>query len=173
MEAKENKIQEILTENKMYFIPEYQRPYSWSIDNVSQLLDDLETSFSNEEPEYFIGSMICINKGNNFFEVVDGQQRLTTLSLILVQLKKLITSQGIKDDLQKRVLPVDVFLEKPTEPRLTVRKKEFNLYKFFILQDNKNYLPLKPTDTEQLFIENSNFINDYLKEKDQTLLRMV
>jgi uncharacterized protein with ParB-like and HNH nuclease domain len=171
MEAKENKIQEILTENKMYFIPEYQRPYSWSIDNVSQLLDDLETSFINEEPEYFIGSMICIKKGNNFFEVVDGQQRLTTLSLVLVQLKKLINSQGIKDDLQKRVLPVDVFLERPTEPRLTVRRKEFNLYKFFILQDNKNYLPSKPTDTELLFIENSNFINEYLKDKDQALLK--
>ena len=38
MEAKESKIQEILTENKRYFIPEYQRPYSWSIDNVNQLL---------------------------------------------------------------------------------------------------------------------------------------
>lgn len=171
MEAKENKIQEILTENKMYFIPEYQRPYSWSIDNVSQLLDDLETSFTDKEPEYFIGSMICIKKGNNFFEVVDGQQRLTTLSLILTQLKKLIISQGIKDDLQKRVLPVDVFSEKPTEPRLTVRKKEFNLYKYFILQDNKNYLPPKPTDTELLFIENSNFINEHLKDKDQTLLK--
>ena len=171
MEAKENKIQEILTENKMYFIPEYQRPYSWSTDNVSQLLDDLETSFANGEPEYFIGSMICIKKANNFFEVVDGQQRLTTLSLILVQLKKLITSQGIKDDLQKRVLPVDVFLEKPTEPRLTVRKKEFNLYKYYILQDNKNYLPIKPTDTELLFIENANFINEYLKNKDQAVLK--
>lgn len=171
MEAKENKIQEILTENKMYFIPEYQRPYSWSTDNVSQLLDDLETSFTNNEPEYFIGSMICIKKANNSFEVVDGQQRLTTLSLILVQLKKLITSQGIKDDLQKRVLPVDVFLEKPTEPRLTVRKKEFNLYKFYILQDNKNYLPSKPTDTELLFIENASFINEYLKNKDQIVLK--
>lgn len=170
MEAKESKIQEILTENKRYFIPEYQRPYSWSIDNVNQLLDDLETSFTNEEPEYFIGSMICIKKDDNFFEVVDGQQRLTTLSLVLTQLKKLINKQGVKEDLQKRVLPVDVYADKPTEPRLTVRKKEFNLYKYYILQDDQNYLPQKPTDTELLFIENSDFIHRYLSNKDQSTL---
>lgn len=170
MEAKESKIQEILTENKRYFIPEYQRPYSWSIDHVTQLLDDLETSFINEEPEYFIGSMICIKKDENLFEVVDGQQRLTTLSLILTQLKKLIDKQGVKDDLQKRVLPVDVYADKATEPRLIVRKKEFNLYKFYILQDDKNYLSEKPSDTELLFIENSEFIHSHLSQKDQITL---
>ncbi len=45
--------------------------------------------------------MICINKGQNQYEVVDGQQRLTTLSIIVSELKKIIPIQGIKDDLQK------------------------------------------------------------------------
>ncbi len=45
--------------------------------------------------------MICINKGQNQYEVVDGQQRLTTLSIIVSELKKIILIQGIKDDLQK------------------------------------------------------------------------
>lgn len=44
--------------------------------------------------------MICINKGQNQYEVVDGQQRLTTLSIIVSELK-IILIQGIKDDLQK------------------------------------------------------------------------
>lgn len=170
MEAKESKIQEILTENKRYLIPEYQRPYSWSIDHVNQLLDDLETSFINQETEYFIGSMICIKKDENLFEVVDGQQRLTTLSLILTQLKNLIDKQGVKEDLQKRVLPVDVYADKTTEPRLIVRKKEFNLYKYYILQGDKSYLSEKPTDTELLFIENSFFIHDCLSQKSQVVL---
>lgn len=171
MEAKESKIQEILTENKRYVIPAYQRPYSWTADHASQLLDDLETSFSNKETEYFIGSMICIKKDENIFEVVDGQQRLTTLSLIITQLKKIIINQGVKDDLQKRVLPIDVYSEKTSEPRLTVRKKEFNLYKNYILQGNENYYPEKPSDTELLFIENSNFIYEYLKNKEQGFLK--
>lgn len=45
-------------------------------------------SSQSEENEYFIGSMICINKGQNQYEVVDGQQRLTTLSIIVSELKK-------------------------------------------------------------------------------------
>lgn len=171
MEAKESKINEILTESKMYFIPEYQRPYSWQVDNVGQLLDDLETSFTSKDPEYFIGSIICIKKSDNYFEVVDGQQRLTTLSLIICQLKNLIDSSGVKEDLQKRVLPVDVFNDKTSEPRLTVRKREFNLYKNFILQDDLAHLPSRPTETEMLFIDNSDYINKYLKSKNQLFLK--
>ncbi len=79
LRAKECKVQDILTENKKYIIPSYQRPYSWTVDNAEQLIDDIYESSQSEEREYFIGSMICINKGQNQYEVVDGQQRLTTL----------------------------------------------------------------------------------------------
>lgn len=138
MEAKECKVQDILTENKKYIIPAYQRPYSWSSDNAEQLIDDIYQSYLSEDKEYFIGSMICINKGNNTFEVVDGQQRLTTLSLIVSELKKLIEHQGVKDDLQKRILPIDVYSDETDEPRLVVRKKEHDLYKFLFFKIKRN-----------------------------------
>ncbi|MGN5222780.1 DUF262 domain-containing protein [Aeromonas veronii] len=173
MEAKECKVQDILTENKKYIIPAYQRPYSWSSDNAEQLIDDIYQSYLSEDKEYFIGSMICINKGNNTFEVVDGQQRLTTLSLIVSELKKLIEHQGVKDDLQKRILPIDVYSDETDEPRLVVRKKEHDLYKFFILQDKKEYKPEVPTDTEQLFIDNSSVIKNYLSSKGQEDLKKI
>ncbi|BDP35031.1 DUF262 domain-containing protein [Vibrio parahaemolyticus] len=173
MEAKECKVQDILTENKKYIIPAYQRPYSWSPDNAEQLIDDIYQSYLSDENEYFIGSMICINKGNNTFEVVDGQQRLTTLSLIVSELKKLIDFQGVKDDLQKRILPIDVYSDETDEPRLVVRKKEHDLYKFFILQDKKEYKPEKPTDTEQLFIDNASVVRKYLCDKEQGDLKKI
>ncbi|MDV5142037.1 DUF262 domain-containing protein [Chimaeribacter arupi] len=170
MEAKECKVQDILTENKKFIIPSYQRPYSWTIDNAEQLIDDIYESSQSNESEYFIGSMICINKGQNQYEVVDGQQRLTTLSIIVSELKKLITIQGIKDDLQKRVLPIDVYSDEADEPRLIVRKKEYNLYKYYILQDLKDYKPEKPSDTDLVFISNSEAVRNYLsKLTDDTL----
>lgn len=170
MEAKECKVQDILTENKKFIIPSYQRPYSWTIDNAEQLIDDIYESSQSNESEYFIGSMICINKGQNQYEVVDGQQRLTTLSIIVSELKKLITIQGIKDDLQKRVLPIDVYSDEADEPRLIVRKKEYNLYKYYILQDLKDYKPEKPSDTDLVFITNSEAVRNYLlKLTDDTL----
>lgn len=171
MEAKECKIQDILTENKKYIIPSYQRPYSWSQDNAEQLIDDIYQSFRSDEKEYFIGSMICINKGRNTFEVVDGQQRLTTLSLIVSQLKNLIEHQGVKDDLQKRILPIDVYSDETDEPRLVVRSKEAALYKHYILQGKMDYKPEKPTDTESLFLENQSIIGEYLKKHTDSELK--
>ena len=69
-----------------YKIPEYQREYSWKENNWDNLYNDIDES----EKEYFLGSLICIIDGGNNFKVVDGQQRLTTLSIFrLAILKKL------------------------------------------------------------------------------------
>lgn len=173
MEAKECKIQDILTENKKFIIPSYQRPYSWTVDNAEQLIDDIYKSSQSDESEYFIGSMICINKGQNQYEVVDGQQRLTTLSIIVSELKKLIPIQGIKDDLQKRVLPIDVYSDETDEPRLIVRKKEYDLYKYYILQDLKDYKPEKPSDTDLIFISNSEVVKAYLNQLSVEELKLL
>ena len=65
-----------------YFIPKYQRAYTWSYLEWGNLFDDL---YENSEG-YFIGSIICINQGDSiqpYMEVIDGQQRLTTISLLL------------------------------------------------------------------------------------------
>ena len=108
--------------------------------------------------------MICISKGHNTFEVVDGQQRLTTLSLIVSELKSSISHQGVKDDLQKRILPIDVYSDETDEPRLRVRNKEYALYKHYILQGKVDYRPEKPTDTESVFLENQKVIDSFFKE---------
>lgn len=171
MEAKECKVQDILTENKKFVIPPYQRPYSWTPDNAYQLVDDVYQSFISAEMEYFIGSMICINKGENLYEVVDGQQRLTTLNIIVSELKSLISHQGVKDDLQKRILPIDVYSDETDEPRLLVREKERELFKFFILQDKKEYKPEKPSSTELLFIDNARVIKEFLCQYDENILK--
>lgn len=164
MEAKESKIIDILTENKRFIIPSYQRPYSWDGENTKQLIDDIYQSFCQKEKEYFIGTLICIHKGDYVYEIVDGQQRLTTLSLIFAKMKDLIENIGVKGDLQKRVLPIDVFSNKVQEPRLKVRSKEYDLYYNYILQGDTNFLPATPTFTQKLFIDNSKVIEDYLSK---------
>lgn len=77
-------IYEILSSdgNFYYTIPKYQREYTWSYREWEALYDDI----SENSNEYFIGSIICIPLGdtiNPFMEVIDGQQRLTTISLFL------------------------------------------------------------------------------------------
>lgn len=69
-----------------YFIPKYQRPYKWGRDNWEDLIRDI-----GEDTDHFMGSIICVPRLNDaaapgeekYFELIDGQQRLTTLSLLL------------------------------------------------------------------------------------------
>lgn len=68
--------------NNKYLIPIYQRNYAWGKDEIVTLLDDI----SSNNNEYFIGSLVVREK-DGVFEVIDGQQRLTTLFLILRYLK--------------------------------------------------------------------------------------
>jgi len=79
-----------------YVVPDYQREYVWKTDQVEQLLTDINTelagSDSTKPPEYFIGSIVICPGANGVLDVIDGQQRLTTV---------FVTLCAIRDRLQK------------------------------------------------------------------------
>lgn len=61
-----------------YEVPIYQRNYAWGSDQIEQLIEDIKSS----KDDYFLGNLIVNQKDNNVYEVIDGQQRLTTLFLL-------------------------------------------------------------------------------------------
>ncbi|MEQ1844047.1 MAG: DUF262 domain-containing HNH endonuclease family protein [Nitrospira sp.] len=97
----------------MWFrIPEYQRPYIWSKDEVNELLDDL-TFAQTEKPdqEYFLGSFVFQSKkadaahGQDFNEndLLDGQQRMTTLLMLFACIRDLSDSDKVRPSCQKSI----------------------------------------------------------------------
>ena len=76
--------------DKSLSIPDYQRPYKWQTKQVQQLLEDLLFHYKNKQ-DYRIGTVIVHHQGSSF-DIVDGQQRITSLLLILKQLDKSIDS---------------------------------------------------------------------------------
>ena len=85
-------INKLLTDSDaLYQIPVYQRPYKWGDDEVDKLWDDILESYRNEEPNYFLGSIITAKSGNGskYLDVVDGQQRLTTLIILMATIRDL------------------------------------------------------------------------------------
>ena len=75
-----------------YIIPIYQRNYAWGYDEISSLLQDIKNACEKtkeQDKNYYIGSLIVYRRENGDFEVIDGQQRLTTLTLIMHHLGKL------------------------------------------------------------------------------------
>lgn len=80
-----------ISDNKLT-VPLYQRSYAWEESHVNDLYDDLLTSIRNAEDEYFIGSIV-ISAGSERDEVVDGQQRLATISIFLAAIRDYFQSQ--------------------------------------------------------------------------------
>jgi len=70
-----------------YQIPDYQRPFSWTGEQIEQLWDDVFSAMQSNDESYFLGPMILIKTKKDYFEVVDGQQRLTTLTILFCVLR--------------------------------------------------------------------------------------
>ncbi len=118
-------VRELLQGTK-YSIDYYQREYKWKREQVEELIDDLTSRFLEDHEDgnpreavaqyghYFLGSIVISNKGGQKF-IIDGQQRLTTLTLLLIYLHHL---QGERDD---RVEVADMIFS------VKYGKKSFNL----------------------------------------------
>jgi len=76
-------IKEIFDGQYKYVVPLYQRNFAWRQEHIERLLQDVYEAYKeNYKGYYFIGSLVVLKRSNGDFEVIDGQQRLTTLSLI-------------------------------------------------------------------------------------------
>ena len=71
-------------ERETYVIPIYQRNYAWREDEIEALVKDVHDSFKkNPGSSYYIGTLVTFRRGDNIYEVIDGQQRLTTAFILL------------------------------------------------------------------------------------------
>ena len=69
-----------------YAIPLYQRNFSWTYDEIEQLLNDVADAYQEKRDNYYIGTLV-VNEENGIFKIIDGQQRTTALNLIALALK--------------------------------------------------------------------------------------
>lgn len=83
-----------LFETGYYFIPRFQRPYSWEKDHINEFWND---SLVESETDYFIGSIVVYKMNDERYGIVDGQQRLTTITMILCALRDFYISEGYND----------------------------------------------------------------------------
>lgn len=92
MDARKGNIYEILNGNKQFLIPVYQRYYSWDIEQCTRLWNDIVDMQKKGKVSHFVGSIVNIAEqamptGVQKFMIIDGQQRMTTLSLLLLALR--------------------------------------------------------------------------------------
>lgn len=85
-----------------FFVPSYQRGYRWGRDEVTHLLDDIRESAGNK---YFLQPVVVKRRNDEKWELVDGQQRLTTLFLILRYIQRHLPTASLKYSLEYETRP--------------------------------------------------------------------
>ncbi|UEM20001.1 DUF262 domain-containing HNH endonuclease family protein [Skermanella mucosa] len=93
IEASDTEILKLL-KSGFLTIPRFQRPYSWAEDQLREFWADIQES---EQGNYFIGSMVIYKDGIESFGVVDGQQRLTTVTILLCVVRDILRRLGAND----------------------------------------------------------------------------
>ncbi|MEP7219252.1 MAG: DUF262 domain-containing HNH endonuclease family protein [Bacteroidota bacterium] len=129
-----------------YVIPSYQRPYAWTVDQAGELFDDLHDFYRNEQEEgYFLGSIVLIKEeGNPNAEVIDGQQRLTTLTILLAALTSKM-SGALRTDFENYIRePGRASQGLKPKPRLSLRERDRDFFDKNI--QNLNFDDLLVTD---------------------------
>ncbi|GHA04871.1 hypothetical protein GCM10008090_12950 [Arenicella chitinivorans] len=133
-----------------YVIPSYQRPYAWTVDQASELFDDLFDFYSTEPDEgYFLGSIVLIKKEDNpYSEVIDGQQRLTTLTILLAVITSNLDPEDRADFTNYLKEPGRKSQGLEPKPRLMLRERDRVFFTQYI--QNQSFEALFDKDETQL-----------------------
>lgn len=127
-------LSEIFSSHFDYVIPHYQRPYAWTVDQASELFDDLYDFYQAEEDEgYFLGSIVLIKQeGKPYSEVIDGQQRLTTLTVLLSALTASLSGDLHNDFKNYIIEPGRASQGLQPKPRLQLRDKDKSFFAKYV-----------------------------------------
>ncbi|MDR6974209.1 hypothetical protein J2X68_000887 [Streptomyces sp. 3330] len=135
LEAQEVSLHKVFSSDFDFRIPDYQRPYAWETEQATQLLIDLQESLERgtDEP-YFLGSIVLVkSKGHTHADVIDGQQRLTTLTILLALLRDLTDDADLRSDLNRLITePGNKVRRLAPRPRLTLRQRDAGFFQQYV-----------------------------------------
>ncbi|WQY85471.1 DUF262 domain-containing protein [Helicobacter pylori] len=184
VESEDSYLQDILKDKLYYQIPIYQRPYQWTEENCEKLLDDLFFNYENDrESDYFCGSLVLIAISEDFkvktYDVVDGQQRLSTFILLAKVLATLYSERLDSENqefLQASWSDRHENKKKKKKKRLDFElvvssaKKDFqDALDFFDDLDaskGKNSKSNDPSKSKNNYLKNAICLKNYLKRKE-------
>ncbi len=169
MDARKGNIYEILNGNKQFLIPVYQRYYSWDIEQCKRLWNDIVEMQKKRKMGHFVGSIVNIAEqamptGVQKYMIIDGQQRMTTLSLLLLALRDYAIKNP--DDTTINARRIDNMLLKNEYESGDER------YKLLLTEIDRNILIClvdeKPIsdDTHSKLLDNYNFFVNKIDSKE-------
>ena len=148
-------------EDEQFRIPHYQRPYSWTSEQVDDLWDDL---IENAATGHFLGSLVLASENENRPQVIDGQQRLTTLMILLSILRDACMERGMVKEAQKiqtRMI-ADQFAEGDAQYKFKTGSVNWPVFRDFVLRE--------PDDPKRRTSADLSGLPAHLRERNAPLL---
>ncbi len=173
VEVELKKLYEILVDAKYFYqVPDYQRPYVWDKDHLGVLVDDLVGSYTNNrEDEYFCGSIVIIeNPKDKRWDVVDGQQRLTSfiiLACTILRLYKHRLEQKSKDFIEGSIY--DKYDKEKERLKFLTAQNYNSIFENTVLnhlelEDNIKKSELNKKFEENTYLRNAYYFKELLNE---------
>lgn len=169
-------IKELLISGKKFIIPRFQREYSWDKKNYQEFIDDMLNCLSIKDNKlisnnYFLGTMLFIgdysesnNKDNNIY-VVDGQQRITTITILFSALSDRFREIG-EDTLSEQVFRYIMTKNDDGEDiRILESKTHYPYFSFYIQDIEKKDTQPTSTEEEEVIKESFTYLYNQLEEK--------
>lgn len=158
MQVKELPIYQFLEgSGKSFVIPVYQRDYAWTRINCQRLWDDIIDLSNDVRKDHFLGTLVTIGSGFEEYTVIDGQQRLTTVSILLIAMQNFLANKSQRTDEEKILMD---------------QLSDFLINRYSQEQEKNKRIRLKPNKQDRIYFENlfastnnsninSNIVNNY------------
>ena len=174
--AVEKALFKIFNNDFLFAIPPYQRPYAWTTDQAGELLSDL-LAFLGDDAQpiddvnpYFLGSIVLIKDADSSkADIVDGQQRLTTLTILLAVLRAQVPSEYAQEITKYLYERGDVIIGTLNRYRLNLRARDEKFFREYIQDENGingllNLEKKQLSDSQQNIKTNAIYFNNALTE---------
>ena len=160
--------------DSFYQMPIYQRPYSWDKDRVEQLWADIFEAYENhkENPSqynnYFLGSLVVVKNKNGAYDVVDGQQRITTLTILFCVLRdlKLDAITAYNKKIQNSIANL---VDDKVRLKLTTQLNNQAIFEEYIL-NGINFNDLNKNKKDNRFLQTASYFKDLIEKVEPNAL---
>jgi len=162
LENGQKRISELFDGRKIFNIPKYQRAYAWEEKQLKDFVEDIE----NQKPDrsYFFGTILFQeqprDKGFEMIDIVDGQQRITTLIIFM----KLLLAEQEKAGNDVTMLE-DTYIQIYNRYKLSVLDIDNDFFTSYILQDNRPDVSQVHTPSQRRLLEAKDFLNQTIKAR--------
>lgn len=159
-----------------YEIPSFQRPYAWTEEETGDLFDDLYGFYESEadDEQYFLGSIVLVKEEDKpHAEVIDGQQRLTTLTILLAAITSKLSGEDRNDFKTYIIEPGRASQGLASKPRVHIRKRDNDFFKKYIQgMDFENLFAMdveaQDTEAKMNIIKNAKLLMKRIEENLST-----